>query len=151
MSQSTVFRGARKVDVEGVVDDFWMLVRGDTIAQVGAGAPPPADAMVDLTGRTITPGFIDLHCHGGGGHAFDDGDDEIMAALVTHRAHGTTRSVISVVSNPIAIPVSERTKPRKVAVMSGQRTENVRPEVTAESPRRGRPPALAEGLPASRL
>lgn len=103
MSQSTIFHGARKVDVEGVVDDFWMLVRGDTIAQVGAGAPPPADVTVDLTGRTITPGFIDLHCHGGGGHTFDDGDDEIMAALATHRAHGTTRSVISVVSNPIAM------------------------------------------------
>ncbi|MBF0672003.1 MULTISPECIES: Hsp20/alpha crystallin family protein [unclassified Salinibacterium] len=31
----------------------------------------------------------------------------------------------------VMIPVSERAKPRKVEVMSGQRTENVQPEVTA--------------------
>src|SRR5690606_12179132 len=37
-----------------------------------------------------------------GGHTFDDGDDEILAALASHRAHGTTRSVISLVANPIA-------------------------------------------------
>lgn len=97
-----VFHGARKIDVDGEVEDFWMLVDGDTITATGAGRAPDADREIDVAGRILTPGFIDLHCHGGGGHAFDDGDDEIEAALGTHRAHGTTRSVISLVSNPIA-------------------------------------------------
>lgn len=105
---TTVFSGARKVDTDGVVDDFWMLVDGDTIVRTGtstgANATPPLDATthVDVAGRHLTPGFIDLHCHGGGGHTFDDGDDEITAALATHRARGTTRSVISLVTNPMA-------------------------------------------------
>lgn len=101
----TVFSNAHKVDVDGVVDDFWMLVDGDTIVEVGTGTgtAPDAATAVDLAGRTLTPGFIDLHCHGGGGHSFDDGDEEMEAALATHRAHGTTRSLISLVSNPIAI------------------------------------------------
>ncbi|MCW4386060.1 N-acetylglucosamine-6-phosphate deacetylase [Salinibacterium sp. SYSU T00001] len=103
MSGNTVFTGASKIDADGIVDDFWMLVHGDTIVQVGTGDAPAAASVIDLSGRTITPGFIDLHCHGGGGHAFDDGDDDIVAALATHRAHGTTRSVISLVSNPIAM------------------------------------------------
>jgi N-acetylglucosamine-6-phosphate deacetylase len=98
----TLFHNARKLDADGEVHDFWMLVDGDIITQTGAGVPPPADERVDVAGRWLVPGFIDLHCHGGGGHAFDDGDDEIMAALATHRAHGTTRSVISLVANPIA-------------------------------------------------
>jgi N-acetylglucosamine-6-phosphate deacetylase len=99
---TTVFTGARKLDVDGQIDDFWMLVDGDTVTATGDGAAPRADERVDVAGRWLVPGFIDLHCHGGGGHAFDDGDDEIMAALATHRAHGTTRSVISLVANPVA-------------------------------------------------
>ena len=99
---TTVLRGARKVDVDGELHDFWVQIDGDTITATGAGRAPDGDEEIDLGGSTITPGFIDLHCHGGGGHSFDDGDDEIEAALATHRTHGTTRSVISLVSNPIA-------------------------------------------------
>src|SRR5690554_2073272 len=99
---TTVFAGARKLDADGETSDFWMLVDGDTIVQTGTGRAPEADARIDVDGRWLVPGFIDLHCHGGGGYAFDDGDDAIMAALATHRAHGTTRSVISLVGNPIA-------------------------------------------------
>ena len=98
----TLFHNARKVDAGGKLDDFWMLVEGDTIVRTGTGEPPSADEVVDASGHWLTPGFIDLHCHGGGGHVFDEGDDEITAALATHRAHGTTRSVISLVSNPVA-------------------------------------------------
>ncbi len=56
--------------------------------------------VVDAGGAWLTPGFIDLHGHGGGGFTFDDGADAIRSALITHRAHGTTRSVISLVANP---------------------------------------------------
>ena len=60
----------------------------------------------------MVPGFIDLHGHGGGGHQFDDGRDAIAAGLAAHRAHGTTRSVISLVANPLA---SLRTSLREIA------------------------------------
>lgn len=100
---TTVFHSAHKVDVDGEVDDFWMLVDGDTITQTGSGETPDADTSIDLAGTTLTPGFIELHCHGGGGNTFDDGPDEIERALHTHRMHGTTRTLISLVSNPIAM------------------------------------------------
>ena len=100
---TTVFHGARKLDAHGQVDDFWMLVRGDTIDSVGSGPQhPEADTLVDVGGQWFVPGFVDLHSHGGGGHSFDNGRDEISAALDAHRAHGTTRSVISLVANPVA-------------------------------------------------
>ena len=99
---STLFEHARKLDAHGQIDDFWMLVDGDTILSTGHGEAPDATARVDVGGRWLVPGFMDLHGHGGGGHAFDDGPIEIEAALATHRAHGTTRSVISLVANPLA-------------------------------------------------
>lgn len=101
---STLFHGARKLDAHGQVDDFWMLVEGDSIVATGSGPQhPDAATSVDIAGHWLVPGFIDLHGHGGGGHAYDDGPEEILAALATHRAHGTTRSVISLVANPLAM------------------------------------------------
>lgn len=98
---SVLFQHARKLDAAGQVDDFWMLVEGDTILSTGAGDAPFAPQVFDVRGDWLTPGFIDIHCHGGGGHSFDDGADEIIAALEVHRSHGTTRSVISLVASPM--------------------------------------------------
>lgn len=99
---STLFHSGRKLDAAGQVDDFWMLVDGDSIVSTGSGHErPDAPTTVDVGGKWLVPGFIDLHGHGGGGHAYDDGPEHLVAALQTHRAHGTTRSVISLVANPV--------------------------------------------------
>ena len=99
---SILFFGARKLDARGQVDDFWMLVEGDSIIKTGSGPQhPESSAVVDVGGRWLVPGFIDLHCHGGGAASFEDGLTAIQAALAIHRAHGTTRSVISLVSGPL--------------------------------------------------
>ena len=46
---------------------------------------------VDLQGGFLSPGFVDLHVHGGGGADFMDGSaDAVQAALETHLLHGTT-------------------------------------------------------------
>mgnify|MGYP004490822459 CR=1 FL=1 len=49
----------------------------------------------------IVPGFVDLHCHGGGGHTFTRGDvADAAAAAAFHLAHGTTTMLASLVSSP---------------------------------------------------
>src|SRR5262245_9695982 len=48
------------------IDDARIVVRGDRIVEVGrrASVAAPADAeVVDLSGRTVLPGLIDLHFH----------------------------------------------------------------------------------------
>lgn len=104
---TVLVHGARKLDADGIVDDFWLLTSGSTIAATGTsdswratGVTPPDADVVDARGAWLTPGFIDLHAHGGGGFSFDDGADAIRSALAVHRTHGTTRSVISLVANP---------------------------------------------------
>jgi len=104
---SVIVHGAGKCDVDGEANGFWAAFDGDRIAATGTGADWTAHActgaeVVDAAGAVLTPGFIDLHGHGGGGFSFDDGAAAIEAALAVHRAHGTTRSVLSLVANPLA-------------------------------------------------
>ncbi len=100
-STSTVLlHSARLLDERGETPDAWVLFDGATISARGTGAPPTADRRFDLGGARLVPGFIDLHGHGGGGHSYDDGGEELAAALHAHRMHGTTRSVVSLVANP---------------------------------------------------
>lgn len=50
-----------------------------------------AETGYDVGGRYVSPGFIDLHVHGGGGYDFMDGTVEaVLGAARTHLAHGTT-------------------------------------------------------------
>jgi N-acetylglucosamine-6-phosphate deacetylase len=104
---SVIVHGARKCDVDGEANGFWAVFGGDQIIAAGTGTGWTEHAcagaeVVDAAGAVLTPGFIDLHGHGGGGFSFDDGADAIAAALAVHRAHGTTRSVLSLVTNPVA-------------------------------------------------
>lgn len=99
---TTLLRANTSIDERGEVPDAWVLIDGDAIAAVGSGAAPDAGETLDLGDAILVPGFVDLHGHGAGGHAYDDGGAELRAALEVHRAHGTTRSVISIVTNPLA-------------------------------------------------
>ena len=58
------------------------------ITMVGGGEPPedtPDD--IDAGGLLVTPGFIDIHCHGGGGKRFED---DPVTAYMAHLKNGTT-------------------------------------------------------------
>jgi N-acetylglucosamine-6-phosphate deacetylase len=47
--------------------------------------------IIDAGGDYIAPGFVDIHCHGGGGYDFMDGTVEaIVGAGKMHLSHGTT-------------------------------------------------------------
>lgn len=99
---TTLLHSATAVDARGEVPDAWVLLDGDVIRAVGEGSDrPQADEVVDLSGRWITPGFVDLHGHGGGGHDYGTGDLE--AGLAAHRAHGTTRAVVSLASDRVEV------------------------------------------------
>ena len=104
---STLIHSVHLVDGERTTDDAWVLFDGEGIAAVGTGDDrPDAATVVDAAalagaGAILTPGFIDIHGHGGAGFAYDDGPDAIRAARAMHRAHGTTRAVLSLVTAPL--------------------------------------------------
>ncbi|MBK1784758.1 N-acetylglucosamine-6-phosphate deacetylase [Prauserella sp. ASG 168] len=95
--------GGRLACPDGVLDGGWLSVSGGLIADLGTGNPPEGD-HVDLRGALVVPGFVDLHCHGGGGSSFSTTDPgEAAKAVAAHRRHGTTTMLASLVSDPFAV------------------------------------------------
>ncbi len=103
MSTSIVIHSARLVSGFELVPDSWVRFEDDLVVTRGIGdgwreAVTPETVVTDAAGRVLVPGFIDIHCHGAGGASVDDGEPAIETALAVHNAHGTTRSVLSLVT-----------------------------------------------------
>ncbi|MEM8735745.1 MAG: amidohydrolase family protein [Planctomycetota bacterium] len=79
-----------------------VVCRDERIVSLGAmtDSPPTGQASsqdgleretIDLAGRYLVPGFIDLHVHGGAGADFMDGTiDAVVQSCDAHLRHGTT-------------------------------------------------------------
>ncbi|MBS1606518.1 MAG: N-acetylglucosamine-6-phosphate deacetylase [Bacteroidetes bacterium] len=71
----------------GIVTGGEVFVRDGKIA----GSGSPGDRVVDAAGCYVSPGFIDIHVHGGGGYDFMDGhEDAFLEIARTHARYGTT-------------------------------------------------------------
>ncbi len=99
---STLIHSVRLIDDGRVTDDAWVLFEHGRVSATGAGrSRPAADRIVDGEGGCLTPGFVDIHGHGGAGVGYEEGPEAIRTARALHRAHGTTRAVISLVTGSI--------------------------------------------------
>ncbi|GAB2509894.1 N-acetylglucosamine-6-phosphate deacetylase [Paramicrobacterium agarici] len=102
----TVIHSTRLVTDAQVTENAWVQMTDAVVTATGAGddwrRAAPDDDVVDAAGAWLTPGFIDIHGHGGGAAAYDDGPEAIATAVAVHRAHGTTRSVLSLVTASVA-------------------------------------------------
>jgi len=107
---------ARKIDARGVADHFWIVSDGGVIVATGTDEeafesacrsisidPADENAIIDANGRLLTPGYVDIHAHGAWEHSFDDGPSGIDVARAGHAVHGTTRQVLSLITNPIDV------------------------------------------------
>ncbi len=75
-----------------MMDDAVILIEDGIIIDVSKEAvASDADIVIDAGGKYISPGFIDIHTHGGGGHDFMDGNPESFKIIAgTHSRYGTT-------------------------------------------------------------
>ncbi|MBN1411812.1 MAG: N-acetylglucosamine-6-phosphate deacetylase [Spirochaetales bacterium] len=74
-----------------------ILIEGGKISQLGEESAiylPPDTEVIDLKGGIVTPGFIDLHVHGGSGFGFNDANPAQYGKIEDFFIrHGTTRLV----------------------------------------------------------
>lgn len=93
--------GGRVVTPEGVLTDAWVHVDRATIVSVTPDRPAVDAPLSDLQGAWLLPGFVDLHMHGGGGHDVADSPQAMAGAVAFHRRHGTTATLVSLMTAPV--------------------------------------------------
>jgi N-acetylglucosamine-6-phosphate deacetylase len=82
----------RIISPQRIIDGGCIIIKNGKIESVNESDIEVSEAVViDAKGKYISPGFIDLHVHGGGGHDFMDNEIEgYLAIAALHAKHGTT-------------------------------------------------------------
>lgn len=104
---------ATLIDARGLVAHAWVISVQSVIVAQGFREDEWLAArefyglrdedVIDAQGQYLTPGYIDIHAHGGWACAFDDGEEAILRARACHMWHGTTRQVLSLITNPLEV------------------------------------------------
>ena len=100
--QPIVIRADRAFTPFEEISDAIVVIQGSKISAIGQRGKvdlPRGVREMNAGGRTIVPGFVDVHIHGAGGHDVMEGTREsleIVAATVA--AHGTTSLVATTVT-----------------------------------------------------
>ncbi len=116
---TTLIAGGTLLTPTEQVEDGWVLVRDDRIAETGCGEGPPADRVIDAAGRFIAPGFIDLHVQGISGYdLWEPSEDRFERAMRRLAATGVVACQASVEASP---EVCEVMRPRIGRSVSGAR------------------------------
>lgn len=88
-----------------IVENGTIVITGKQISNMGKVSDVNISTDIpvyDLSGMTVTPGFIDLLVHGGGGKGFaDDSDESINTISDFFFSHGTTGMLASLFSKKI--------------------------------------------------
>ena len=67
----------------------------------GGNKIPESVEVIDASGGYVTPGFVDIHVHGGGGYDFLDSAPEATEKILhTHALHGTTSLLATTLTCP---------------------------------------------------
>ena len=118
----------RMLHADGGFSAGWVQVEGNVVVEAGAGDPPSA-FPIERRVQVLSPGFVDIHCHGGAGASFSTTDpDEALRVAGAHRAAGTTTVVASLVTASLADMAAQ------VAVLAGLVQDGILAGIHLEGP-----------------
>src|SRR6266567_7520096 len=84
------------------ISDAVVVVHGSKISAVGPRGKvmlPRGAREIKTKGKTVVPGFVDVHIHGAGGHDVMEGTPEALEIIAaTVAAYGTTSLVATTVT-----------------------------------------------------
>ena len=101
LEEAVLIKNGRVVTPEGILECADILVEDGKIRKIGKRLTDPGE-VIDAEGCFVTPGFIDIHTHGGYEADFMDATDEAWAAaLAFHLDNGTTSTVATSCTAPV--------------------------------------------------
>ncbi len=84
------------------ISDALVVIQGSKISAIGQRGRvdlPRGVREINASGRTVVPGFVDVHIHGAGGHDVMEGTREALEIITaTVATHGTTSLVATTVT-----------------------------------------------------
>jgi len=97
----TRIKNGRVILRDGVAENTYVYLEDGLIAAVTQDEKP-FDAEIDAAGRYVSPGFVEIHTHGGGGADFLDGTVEAFrTASELHARHGVTTLIPTATSGEL--------------------------------------------------
>lgn len=91
MKSQILFKNFNIIKNGVILKNASLLIENDRIKHIGYNIPDSVE-IIDGKGELyLSPGFIDIHVHGGGGYDYMDGiADEYIKIAEHHAKHGTT-------------------------------------------------------------
>ena len=87
----TVFANGSVITLTRILPRANLVVEGGKILGVSQGEAPADAEIIDCAGQYVSPGFVDIHLHGGGGaDVCDATPDAVRTVAATHARYGTT-------------------------------------------------------------
>jgi N-acetylglucosamine-6-phosphate deacetylase len=100
-----IFTGGTAITPFEEIPDSLVAIEGPRIVFVGPSRhfqPDASAEVVDISGKFIAPGFIDIHIHGGAGSDFMDATREDFETVCRfHAAGGTTALLATTATAPL--------------------------------------------------
>ncbi|MDR0409231.1 MAG: amidohydrolase family protein [Spirochaetaceae bacterium] len=95
----TVIQNGKCVMRDSVEENVSLVLENGRIAGLIRSSDNVDGEVIDAKGWYVSPGFVDIHVHGGGGADFMDTDlDSYFTAAKLHLSHGTTSIMPTVLS-----------------------------------------------------
>ncbi|MBQ6021450.1 MAG: amidohydrolase family protein [Clostridia bacterium] len=88
---------------ENNISDVCVLARDGKILQVASRIDAPDAETVDCGGNYLSPGFADIHVHGGGGYSAMGSPEDVVKMCRAHLKHGVTSIVPTTLAAPIPV------------------------------------------------
>ncbi len=96
-----IIKNGHIITKDEVLKNTDIRIENGIIAEIGKDLK--GDDTYDATGMYVSPGFVDIHTHGGFGSDFmDDDDNAINTVLDFHTGNGTTSLLASTVTAPVS-------------------------------------------------
>ncbi len=89
----TLIKNGKIIFPQRIIENKSVVINNGKTESIidGDCAVGAVDEIIDAKGLYVSPGFVDIHVHGGGGYSFMDGDVESFLGVArAHAVHGTT-------------------------------------------------------------
>ena len=86
-----IFKNAKIILKDQIIESYFLAVEDNKIVDIYQDEKKYTGDTIDVKDNYLSPGFIDIHVHGGGEGDFLDGTEETIHNIIKlHTQHGTT-------------------------------------------------------------